>query len=390
MSDTFDFDREKYCRIYRQGLLNDVVPFWMKHSIDNKKGGYLFCLDKDGSVISTDKPVWIHGRFVWLLSTLYSYVEQKQEWIEAARHGLDFLRKYAFDTDGRMFFTLTRDGKPLRKRRYVFSETFMIMALAAYAKATNDKVVANEALELFKKLITYITTPGLLQPKVNQNTRPSQGMGVFMILINVGQVLREVTDEPIVNEWIDKSIENIERYFLKEEFKAVLEMVGPNGEFYDTFEGRQLNPGHGIEAGWFILNEGIYRKNEHYKQLGLKIIDYMWDWGWDNEYGGIIYFRDARNLPVTEYWSDMKFWWPQNEAIIATLLAYKTTNDEKYAKMHQKIHNWAYKYFPDKEHGEWFGYLHRDGLLMTPLKGNFWKGPFHLPRMQYICWQLLK
>jgi len=238
--------------------------------------------------------------------------------------------------------------------------------------------------------VMYTNTPGFLPPKVNPETRPAQGLGVNMIWINVGQELRQVTDDPFVNEWIDKSIENIEKYFLKEEFKAVLEMVGPNGEFYDTLEGRQLNPGHGIEAGWFILHEGKVRNNEHYKQLGLKIIDYMWQWGWDKEYGGIIYFRDARNLPVTEYWSDMKFWWPQNEAIIATLLAYDVTKDEKYALMHQQIHDWAYQYFPDKEFGEWYGYLHRDGRIMTPVKGNFWKGPFHLPRMLYYCWQLLK
>jgi len=84
----------------------------------------------------------------------------------------------------------------------------------------------------------------------------------------------------------------------------------------------------------------------------------------------------------------MKFGWPQNETIIATLLAHLLTGDEKYADMHQQIHDWTYAQFPDSEFGEWYGYLHRDGRVSVPLKGNLWKGPFHLPRMQWKCWQL--
>jgi trehalose 6-phosphate synthase/phosphatase len=43
----------------------------------------------------------------------------------------------------------------------------------------------------------------------------------------------------------------------------------------------------------------------------------------------------------------------------------------------------------DPEFGEWYGYLHRDGRVSTRLKGNMWKGPFHLPRMLWYCWKLL-
>ena len=115
----------------------------------------------------------------------------------------------------------------------------------------------------------------------------------------------------------------------------------------------------------------------------------MWRRGWDAEYGGLLYFVDVNGLPVQEYWHDMKFWWPHNEAIIATLMAYQLTGDAKYARWHQQVHDWAYQHFADPEHGEWYGYLHRDGRISVPLKGNLWKGPFHLPRMQLVCWMLL-
>ena len=378
-------------RTYRDGLLQDTLPFWTAHAIDRECGGYLHNLDRSGQVIDTDKSVWIQGRFAWLLATLYDTVEPRREWLDLARHGLDFLRAHAFDSDGRMFFRLTREGKPLRKRRYIFSETFGVIALAAYAKASGDREAAAEALRLFRFIDQLLGTPGALEPKVIPETRSGKGLGVPMIMIATAQVLREAVDDPICEQWIDRAIAEIESDFLKPEFRCVLESVGPNGEFYDTFDGRLICPGHSIEAAWFILHEAKRRnKDPRLLQLGLKILDWSWEWGWDETYGGILYYRDARELPPTEYWHDMKFWWPQNEAIIATLLAWTLTGDEKYARWHQQIHTYAYRQFPDPEHGEWFGYFHRDGRLSTPLKGNMWKGPFHLPRMQWYCWQLLE
>ncbi len=383
--------RRELIRIYRDGLLNDTVPFWIKHSVDREYGGFMFCLDRDGTVIDTDKGIWTQGRFTWLLATLYVEVEPRPEWLELAKHGIDFLRRYGFDTDGRMFFQVTRDGRPVRKRRYIFSETFAVSALAAYARAANDDQARQEAVDLFKLVIRYLTTPGLLPPKFNPEVRPMKSLAVPMILIVTAQTLRQVSDDPICNEWIERSITEIERDFMKPEFEAVLETVGPNGEFLDHFDGRMLNPGHAIEAAWFIMQEARYRGNDsHLLKIGTTILDWMWKRGWDDEYGGLFYFRDVKGLPVQEYWHDMKFWWPHNEAIIATLLAYLLTRDEKYARWHQMVHDWAYAHFPDPEYGEWFGYVHRDGRLSVPLKGNLWKGAFHLPRMQLRCWQFLE
>jgi len=175
------------------------------------------------------------------------------------------------------------------------------------------------------------------------------------------------------------------------DFEAVMETVGPNGEFIDHFDGRILNPGHAIECAWFILHEAKHRNNDaELIKIGLTMLDWMWKHGWDEEYGGIFHFRDVKGFPVQEYWHDMKFWWPQCETIIATLLAYHLTGDEKYADWHHIIHDWTYKHFPDPQYGEWFGYLHRDGRISVPLKGNIWKGPFHIPRMRWYCCKLLE
>ncbi len=382
---------EELIEIYRDGLLLDTIPFWIKHAIDREMGGFLFALDRDGTVIDTDKGMWQHGRFTWMLSTLYSEVEPREEWLALAKHGVDFIRQHGFDADGRMFFQVTRDGRPLRKRRYLFTETFGVIALAAYAKASGDQQALQEAVDLFDLVAHYLTTPGLLPPKFT-DTRPTKGLGVPMIMIVTAQILRDVVADPtLYDEWIDRCIAEIERDFMNPEFEAVMETVGPNGEFIDHFDGRMITPGHAIEAAWFIMMEAKHRGNDpHLLEVGRTILDWSWAQGWDEEYGGILYFRDVKGLPVQEYWQDMKFWWPQNEAIIATLLAYQMTGDEKYANWHQMIHEWTYAHFPDPQYGEWFGYLHRDGRVSVSLKGNLWKGPFHMPRMQLVCWQILE
>jgi len=382
------YSREQLKRLqkfYDEQLLTNTLPFWFPASIDKKYGGYLLMRDKEGSLLDDDKAVWIQGRFAWLLGTLYNTVEPKQEWLDGAKTGIDFLRKYCFDTDGQMFFHVTRDGKPIRKRRYFFSETFATIAMAAYAKGSGDEAVAKEARDLFGKCLHYAGHPKLFAPKFTDE-RQAMGIGVPMILVNTAQQVRETIGDERCDEVIMKNILIIEKFFVKDDIRCVMEQVSPTGEIIDHFDGRTLNPGHALEAAWFILNEAIYRNNDkHLIDLGCRIIDYMWERGWDTEFGGILYFRDVYNKPVQEYWQDMKFWWPQNEAIIATLLAYLITGNEKYAGWHKQIHEYAYEKFLDKENGEWFGYLHRDGRVSVSLKGNMYKGPFHLPRQEWVC-----
>jgi N-acylglucosamine 2-epimerase len=375
---------------YKNQLLNNTVPFWFPRSVDHEYGGYLFMRDRDGSLIDDDKAVWIQGRAAWLLSTLCNTIEPKQEWLDGAKSGIDFLNKHCFDTDGQMFFHVTRDGQPIRKRRYYFSETFAVIANAAYAKASGDEAAAEKARYLFGKCIEYATTPGLLPPKFT-GTRPAKGIGVPMIMMNTAQQLRETIGDPRCDEWISTWIEEIKNDFVKDDIQCVMEQVAPDGSIIDHIDGRTLNPGHAIEGAWFILHEAKYRNNDpELIKLGCKMLDYMWERGWDKTHGGILYFKDVYDKPVQEYWQDMKFWWPQNETIIATLLAYTLTGDEKYARWHKMVHDYAYDKFHDKEHGEWFGYLHRDGTLAQTAKGNLFKGPFHLPRQEWYCAQLLK
>jgi N-acylglucosamine 2-epimerase len=366
---------------YRRELLENILPFWLEHGLDRVNGGVYTCLNRDGSLMDSTKSVWFQGRFGFVCAYAYNNIERNPAFLEASKSCIDFIEKHCSDADGHMYFEVTAEGRPLRKRRYVFSETFAAIAMSEYAIASGDKTYAEKALALFRLIKKFLTTPGFLPPKCEPGVE-SRGHSICMILINTASRIRAAIDAPELTEQIDASIDEIRRYFMRPEFKALIETVGPNGEFIDTNAGRIINPGHCIETAWFILEEAKHRGwDPELVKTGLTILDWSWAWGWDEEFGGIINFRDCKGLPCQDYAQDMKFWWPQTETIIASLYAYQATGDEKYLEMHRKISDWTYSHLPDTEYPEWYGYLHRDGTVAQPAKGNLFKGPFHIPRM---------
>lgn len=385
---------QSWADTYRKDLTENIMPFWMEHGWDRENGGVYTCVNRDGTLMDTTKSVWFQGRFAFVCAFAYNNVEKRQEWLDAALSTLEFIEKYCFDSEGHMYFSVTADGKPLRKRRYVFSETFAAIAMSEYALATGDEHWAKRALQVFEDTQRFLSTPGFLPAKFEPGVE-LQSHSIIMILINVGSCIRKVVNDPKLTEQIDESIDKLKRYFIHPEYKCLLETVGMNGEFVNTNMTRTINPGHCIETSWFIMEESKLRGwDKPMLDMALQIFDWSWDWGWDKQYGGIINFCDCLGLPPQDYSQDMKFWWPQCETIIASLYAYLGTGDEKYLYRHERISEWTYAHFPDSEFGEWYGYLHRDGTVAQPAKGNLFKGPFHIPRMMIksymLCQEILK
>ncbi len=379
---------------YKADLTENILPFWLENGLDRKNGGIFTALDRDGILMDTDKSVWFQGRFAFVCAFAYNRIERNPEWLAAAKSTIDFIEKYCIDTDGHMFFEVTAEGVPVRKRRYLFSECFAAIAMSEYSIASGDKAYGQKALDLFKRILHMSSIPGFLEPKFREGF-VGKGHSLTMILINTASRIRAaVGDDPVLAEQIERSITEIRNDFMHPEFKALLETVGPNGEFLDSMAGRVINPGHCIETAWFLLEEARFRGwDRSLTDTALTILDWSWEWGWDEAYGGIINFRDCKGFPAQDYSQDMKFWWPQTEAIIATLYAYLATRDEKYLRMHRMISEYTYGHFPDVQFGEWYGYLHRDGTVAQPAKGNMFKGPFHIPRMMIqsytLCHEIL-
>ena len=417
---------KKWADKCRSDLTTDIMPFWLKYGWDRKNGGVYTCVDRDGKLMDPTKSGWFQGRFAFTCSYAYNAVKKDKKYLAAAKSTLDFIEAHLFDKRGRAYFSLKADGTPLRMRRYVFSECFAAIAMSEYAKALSGKLgrdasalamlglaryesraplarrlrpqasagvserrpyqsseaakYAAKALALFKRIKKFMADPKMMPAKF-EPTFEAQGHSLTMILINVALRLKDVCDDPILDEQIAESIRLLKDNFVHPEFKALLETVGPNGEFIDTMIGRTINPGHAIETSWFLMEVAEKSGDKELLKLALTILDWSLAWGWDKKYGGIISFRDCKNFPPQCYEQDMKFWWPQCETLIATQYAWNLTKNNKWLNWHKKMREWTYKRMPDKKYGEWYGYLHRDGTVAQPAKGNLFKGPFHIPRM---------
>ena len=378
--------------------LDRCAAFWLKNGMDREHGGVYTCLDREGKVFSTDKSVWMQGRCGWIFAHLCRLYGAREEWLDASRSCLDFMEKHCINraAGGRMYFTVTEDGRPLRQRRYCFSEAFYAIANAEYYGLTGEPERlerARRAYDLYWDLNHGMPDPTGLGPKTIPETRAGRAFGIPMIILNVTGILLRVDPErkELYEARAGKCVEEIFKYHVHPELKCVLENVGPEGEarLYYT-EGRVVNPGHDIEGVWFLLEHAKRTGDKALVGKAAQIFDWAIEAGWDKEYGGLLYFIDCQGKPPEAYEHDMKLWWPHNEILIASLMLYRDTGEEKYLGWFEKTLDYCKTHFSDPEYGEWYGYLRRDGRpTEPPCKGSTFKGPFHLPRMLSTCDSLI-
>ena len=377
-------------RSWIQEELDTCVNFWLKNGMDPVNGGVYTCLDRKGEIYSTDKSVWMQGRCGWIFSYLCHVYGPRPEWLAAAKSCIDFLEDHCRNPEAgnRLYFTVTAEGKPLRQRRYYFSEAFYALANAEYYGVTGERENlerARWAYDLYWDLSHGAPDPTSLGPKTIPETRTGRAFGPPMIILNVTNVLLRVDPErkALYQERAQQSVDEIFKYHVHPELKCVLENVAEDGtaRLYYT-EGRTVNPGHDIEGSWFLLEHARNTGNQELVKQAAQIFDWAIEAGWDQEYGGLLYFIDCLGKPPEAYEHDMKLWWPHNEILIASMMLYRDTGDEKYLTWFQKTLDYCKEHFADDVYGEWYGYLRRDGKpTMPPAKGSTFKGPFHLPRM---------
>ena len=393
-----DRKRLSEAREWIRGQLDISANFWLEHGMDKVNGGVYTCLDRKGDVFSTDKSVWMQGRCGWIYAWLCHLYGVRPEWLEASKSCLDFMEKYCINpqAEGRMYFTVTAEGLPLRQRRYCFSEAFYAMANAEYYGITGDREClerARRAYDLYWNLNHGMPDPTGLGPKTIPETRTGRAFGIPMIYLNVTSVMQRVDPEraALYAERADSCVEDIFRYHVHPELKCVLENVAEDGQARLNYtEGRVVNPGHDIEGVWFLLEYARRTGKTEYIAKAAQIFDWAIEAGWDKEYGGLLYFVDALGRPPEAYEHDMKLWWPHNEILISSVMLYRDTGDEKYLDWFYKTLDYCKTYFADSEYGEWYGYLRRDGKPTEPAcKGSTFKGPFHLPRMLSITDQVI-
>jgi len=383
-------DIKSLTALYKNELLEDVVPFWLSKSQDKESGGYFTCLDREGNVFDTDKFIWLQGREVWLFSMLYNNLEKNPEWLKCAKQGGEFLKKYGHDGKLNWYFSLTREGKPIIEPYNIFSYTFATMAFGQLSKAARSQEYADIARKTFDIILSKVNNPKGKWDKAHPGTRNLKNFALPMILCNLALEIEHLLDEGFLMRTIDTCIHEVMDVFYRPELGLVVENLTTDNKLSDTFEGRVLNPGHAIEAMWFIMDLGERLKKPELIEKAARIAVQMAEYGWDEKYEGIFYFLDRKGHPTQQLEWDQKLWWVHMEALISMLKGYQLTGSKECLKWFETIHKYTWEHFKDKEYPEWFGYLNRQGEVLLPLKGGKWKGCFHVPRGLYKCWKILE
>lgn len=385
-------------RKHVRAQLDTVVDFWLKHSHDTEHGGFFTCIGRDGQVYDEMKYVWLQGRQVWMYCRLYRTMERfhKPEILEAAKAGGAFLRKFARVSDGsssqwKCAFCLTREGKAVKVQRTIFSECFYILAMDELSRVTGDKDMQLEAAQMMDQLIHWVRVDpsGLGRPCL-PGDEPSNSMAVPMMMLCLVQQLtegREVIEKyRELGSWcVQQILQHIQR-----SGTAILETVSMDGRELPGCNGRLQNPGHALEAGWFLLQYSAEHGDEEIQKTAInKFVDLPFHYGWDKEHGGLFYFLDVDGYCPTQLEWSMKLWWPHCEALIAFLMAYSQTRKPELLEKFTQVYEYTFSHFPDTKSGEWFGYLTQEGKVALDFKGGPFKGFFHVPRCLYMCERLL-
>ena len=383
-------DFKQLAQQYKYELLDRVMPFWMEKSIDKEFGGYFTCLERDGEVFDTDKFIWLQGREVWMLSTLYNKVEKRQEWLDAAIQGAEFLKKYGHDGNLNWYFALDREGNPLVEPYNIFSYTFAVIAFGQLSIATGNQEYADIAKKTFDIVLSKVDNPKGRWSKAAPGARSLKSFALPMILCNVALEIESLLDKDFLDKTIETCVHEVMDVFYRPELGLIVEHLGTNNEMVDCMDGRLLNPGHAIEAMWFIMDLGKRLDDQTLIEKAVKIALAEVEYGWDEKYGGIFYFMDRLGRPLQQLEWDQKLWWVHIETLITMIKGYELTGSEECLAWFERIHDYVWNHFMDPEHLEWFGYLNRQGEVLLTLKGGKWKGCFHVPRGLMQVYQSLE
>ena len=367
---------------YRAELYENVLPFWERHCVDKEYGGYFTSLDRDGSVYDTEKYMWMQWRIVYMFAKFSIAKGGNEKWMEIARQGYDFLYSHGKSEDGTYYFALNRQGVPSVAPYNIFSDCFAAMGAAAMFKATGEEKYRTEANSAMRSYIKRMDNPKGRWEKGLSGKARRLSHGQFMMLANLAYEMRTCLGSNEYDSAAEEAVKAVTDRFWNPEMRILFENINAEGEPFDlaSCEGRMVNPGHGLESMWFMLQHAEQTGNKELVAKAADIIKGILAFGTDKEYGGIFYFMDALHKPHLELQWDMKLWWPHCEALIACIFAYRLTKDKWFLDKFQELDQWTWAHFKDDKYPEWYAYLNRRGEPTHTLKGGKWKTFFHLPR----------
>jgi N-acylglucosamine 2-epimerase len=383
-------DLDKLGRQYRHLLLDDIVPFWMKHGIDWEYGGVLSCMNDDGSLLSGDKFTWSQARSVWTFSALYNRIEKEPQFLKVAENSVRFLLAHGRDEQGRWVYCTNREGTEiLEGPTSIYADCFVVYGLNEYYRAVRDERLQGLIYSTFDRIRRRVEQPDFHETAPYRLPPGRRNHGVPMMLTAVTNELLETRPDGALEELLSDYVSRIMDHFVRPERRLLLEFLSDRYEELPPNEGTFVMPGHAIESMWFVLHAARRTGNRELIRKATEVIRWHLDAGWDREYGGIFLGIDAEGRPPFQPHADKKPWWPHTEALYALLAAHKLTGEPWCLPWYEKVHEWSFEHYPTP-HGEWLQRADRQGRPITDVIALPVKDPFHLPRAATLIVQLLE
>lgn len=329
---------QKLSAFYRRTLLENVMPFWMKHGFDEQYGGISNILDDEGRVLGHDKYLWSQGRALWTFSALYNRVEKRAEWLHFADHIYHYLSTHGRDERGYWMYRLDKEGRILDRDISIAVDGFVMSGLAEYSVASGNAHALQLALETQQAIAARLAAPGSYGLAPYALPAGMKNLGVAMLysfyFFDLGKIAGR---DDLCDTGVRLAQEVLDDFYVSEK-DALLEFVSLDGQFVDSPEGRACVPGHGLEALWFLIS--IFERTGDKERIALccRLIRRHLRLAWDEEFGGLKLALDIDGRePI--YWqkADCKPWWVQVEALVATAYAHRHSNESCCLLWHEKV-----------------------------------------------------
>ncbi len=351
----------------------ETLDYWCERGVDWEKGGLMTCLERDGTLWDARKPGWFQGRALFSFAKGYNDILKREQWLKACDNLYAFLTAHLYvpgDPHGKMYYMLDADGNGGAISPNLFSETFALMGIAEYYKATGRREALDRVRRIFdESLVFYYQNPKYLSTGAMSQEKEKCPLAWYMMLLCSVQTLRgcDPERERTYTDFLRQVCEDVFTYYYDPEIDMIVELE------YDP-------PGHTCEVLWFMLAEGLYTKDQKLTAHMAKMVEGLFRISYDWKNGGIPMFKSYYGKPDRMEGWDIRRWWVEVELLLALMYAYAGTNNPEYLDWYRAAHEYVFARFPDREMGEWYGYLHADGTPITDLKGDEAKGPYHLPR----------
>jgi len=382
---------EKFCQGLRRQLLENILPFWVKYSPDEKYGGFIGRMRNDLSIEpEAAKGLIQNTRILWTFSRAYIF-QADERFLAMAQRSYDYLLEKFWDEKyGGAFWSLDYQGKPADDKKRIYGQAFFIYGMAEYYRATALPAALEMAMRMFHLVEEkgydsrnggYLETynrdwseaDDLRLSQVDMNEKKS--MNNHLHVLEAFTNLYRVNKDALVGERLRQVIENFEHYIVDPEtmhFRLFFDELWRVKTDHISF-------GHDIEGSWLlaeaaeVLGDGPIKAK--IDKMAIRMARAVYEQALDTD-GGLLYEADSGGLIDTS-----KQFWPQAEAVVGFINAYQLSREEHFLDAAYKTWQFIEKFMVDKKRGEWYWQVSRQGVVDdSQPKVSEWKGPYHNSR----------